>query len=151
MEVIIVNVKGAEKTPQCEGALTQQKATKRINLHECSSNHHVTYNVLVEWTHHRSVVILLLMKKQSKGLVLTPRTSSYRAAFAHVKLAEQYLQGIESDRADELIAAAYAALNEALHTQSVARRSTLYLAARMAAGLSRREAVRAEGDSPQAA
>jgi hypothetical protein len=91
------------------------------------------------------------MKKQSQGLVLSPRSSSYRSTFAHVKLAEQRLSGCENERAAELISAAYAALNQALHTPSTARRSTLYLAARMAAGLSIQELSRAPDDSPQAA
>ncbi len=92
------------------------------------------------------------MTKHTKGLVLSPRNSSYLSAFGHVKNAEERLNGISSERANELIASAYAALNQALQTQSVARRSTLYLAARMAAGLSLQELVRAsDGDSPQAA
>lgn len=93
-----------------------------------------------------------LMKSHSQGLVLSPRSSSYLSTFAHVKNAEAQLLGVESERSEELIAMAYAALNQALQTRSVARRSTLYLAARMAAGLSLQELIRdQEGDSPRAA
>ena len=96
--------------------------------------------------------MVVLMKKHTQGLVLSPRNNSYLSTFAHVKNAEQRLSGLTSERADELIEMAYAALNQALQTHSLARRSTLYLAARLAAGLSLQELVRAEEDNcPHAA
>lgn len=79
------------------------------------------------------------MNKHNTGLVLAPRSSSYLTAFSYVRQAELRLEGIDNKRAEELIASAYASLNQALQTPSRPRRSTLFLAARMAAGLSLRE------------
>lgn len=84
------------------------------------------------------------MNKHNTGLVLAPRSSSYLTAFSYVRQAEQRLAGIASPRAEGLIASAYASLNQALETPSRPRRSTLFLAARMAAGLSLRELVAIE-------
>jgi|GEM_PF-2942654 len=90
------------------------------------------------------------MRNNTKGLVISTRGNTYMSTFRYVQEAETRLGERCTERASELITSAYAALEQALHVKSHPRKSTLYLAARMAAGLSMRELASGDG-APEAA